>query len=268
MSIIRLLNVSKLRCLLYGWIGFIHMRESKSVSKMSHLDDRAKRTATLHAAEKRSLEMVANGANLCDVLNELCSAIDTHSSATSFVCLMDQTGNQLLPIAGPHLPSAFARAITPWPIGPNRGSCGIAAFTKQRVVIPDISDDPRWPDDARALAIAHGVCAAWSEPLISKDGEVLGTFCISHSQARIPNDEDLELIEAAGHIARIAIERQRSHEFLTNALVLLQKSEATLRQVIDTIPTLAWCNLAHGPNEFLNKRWHEYTGLSPEESND
>src|SRR5256712_7493061 len=235
---------------------------------MSHLDDRAKRTATLHAAEKRTLEMIANGANLSDVLNELCAAIDTHSSGTSFVCLMDQAGNQLLPIAGPHVSSAFARAITPWPIGPNRGSCGTAAFTKQRVVIADISEDPRWPDDARGLAIAHGVCAAWSEPLISKDGEVLGTFCISHSQARIPNDEDLELIEASGHIARIAIERQRSHESLTNALVLLQKSEAKLRQVIDTIPTLAWCNLAHGPNEFLNKRWHEYTGLSPEESND
>ena len=180
---------------------------------------------------------------------------------------MDQAGNQLLPIAGPHLPSAFARAITPWPIGPNRGSCGTAAFTKKRVVIPDISNDPRWPDDARGLAIAHGVCAAWSEPLISKDGEVLGTFCISHSQARIPNEEDLELIEASGHIARIAIERQRSHESLTNALALLQKSEAKLRQVIDTIPTLAWCNLPDGPNEFLNKRWHEYTGHSPEESN-
>src|SRR3989454_5801542 len=181
---------------------------------------------------------------------------------------MDQAGNQLLPIAGPHLPSAFATAITPWPIGPNRGSCGTAAFTKQRVIIPAISDDPRWPDDARGLAIAHGVCAAWSEPLISKDGEVLGTFCISHSQARIPNDEDLELIEASGHIARIAIERQRSDQALRNAVALLQKSEAKLRQVIDTIPTLAWCNLAHGPNEFLNKRWHEYTGLSPEESND
>src|SRR6266571_1110996 len=234
---------------------------------MSHLDDRAKQTATLHAAEKRTLEMIANGANLSDVLNELCAAIDTHSSGTSFVCLMDQAGNQLLPIAGPHLPSAFARAITPWPIGPNRGSCGTAAFTKKRVVIPDISNDPRWPDDARGLAIAHGVCAAWSEPLISKDGEVLGTFCISHRQARIPNDEDLELIEASGHIARIAIERQRSHESLTNALALLQKSEVKLRQVIDTIPTLAWCNLPDGPNEFLNKRWHEYTGLSHEQSN-
>src|SRR6266516_2120336 len=189
------------------------MRESNPYLKMSEIDDRAKRTATLHATEKRTLEMIANGADLCDVLNELCAAIDTHSSGTSFVCLMDQAGKQLLPIAGPHLPSAFATAITPWLIGPNRGSCGTAAFTKQRVVIPDISGDPRWPDDARGLAIAHGVCAAWSEPLISKDGEVLGTFCISHTQARIPNDEDLEFIEAAGHIARIAIERKRSHEY-------------------------------------------------------
>src|SRR2546422_9407821 len=53
-----------------------------------------------------------------------------------------------------------------------------------------------------------------------------------------------------------------------NALEQVQLSEVRLRQVIDTIPTLAWCNLADGPNEFLNKRWHEYTGLQPEESND
>ena len=52
-----------------------------------------------------------------------------------------------------------------------------------------------------------------------------------------------------------------------NALDQVQLSEVRLRQVIDAIPTLAWCNLADGPNEFLNKRWHEYTGLSPEESN-
>ncbi len=36
--------------------------------------------------------------------------------------------------------------------------------------------------------------------------------------------------------------------------------------MIDTIPTLAWCNSPDGPNEFLNKRWHEYTGRSHEES--
>src|ERR1700694_1974713 len=45
-----------------------------------------------------------------------------------------------------------------------------------------------------------------------------------------------------------------------------QKSEDNLRQVIDTIPTLVWCTGPDGSTEFLNKRWHDYTGCSPEES--
>jgi PAS domain S-box-containing protein len=61
-------------------------------------------------------------------------------------------------------------------------------------------------------------------------------------------------------------DRKRAQEALRSALDQIQKSEANLRQVIDTIPTMAWCNLPDGPNEFLNKQWHEYTGLSPEES--
>jgi PAS domain S-box-containing protein len=62
------------------------------------------------------------------------------------------------------------------------------------------------------------------------------------------------------------VTRQRSQEALSRALEDLKNSERKLRQVIDTIPTLAWCNLPDGSNEFLNKRWHEYIGLSPEES--
>jgi formate hydrogenlyase transcriptional activator len=220
----------------------------------------------LRLAEKRTLEMIADGASLSDVLNDLCAAIDDHASATSFVCLLDSGGNELLPIASPNVPPAFAAAITPWPIGPNRGSCGTAVFLKKRVIIQDVANDPRWPDDARSVALEHGVCAAWSEPLISKSGEVLGSLCISYSEPRTPNSRELQLIEAAGHIARIAIERQRSQEALRRALDEIKNSETKLRQVIDAIPTLAWCNLPDGPNEFLNKRWHEYTGLSPEES--
>src|SRR5882762_6829041 len=68
------------------------------------------------------------------------------------------------------------------------------------------------------------------------------------------------------NIASITVERQRSQEALTSALDEIRTSETKLRQVTDTIPTLAWCNLPDGSNEFLNKRWHEYTGLSPEES--
>jgi formate hydrogenlyase transcriptional activator len=41
---------------------------------------------------------------------------------------------------------------------------------------------------------------------------------------------------------------------------------AQVRKILDTIPTFASCNLPDGSNEFLNQRWHDYTGLSPEEA--
>ena len=63
-----------------------------------------------------------------------------------------------------------------------------------------------------------------------------------------------------------SVEYQRSQAALERALDELRNSEKKLRQVIDTIPTLAWSILPDGSNEFLNKRWHEYTGLSAEES--
>src|SRR5271169_6087281 len=57
-----------------------------------------------------------------------------------------------------------------------------------------------------------------------------------------------------------------SRKDLENALFESRKSEARLRRIIDTIPSLAWCNLPDGSNEFLNQRWHDYTGLSAEEA--
>ena len=63
-----------------------------------------------------------------------------------------------------------------------------------------------------------------------------------------------------------SVKHQRSQEALERALDELKDSEKKLRQVIDAIPTLAWSILPDGSNEFLNKRWHEYTGLSADES--
>ena len=60
-------------------------------------------------------------------------------------------------------------------------------------------------------------------------------------------------------------ERYQTREDLEKALNEAKKSEAYLRKIIDTIPTLAWCNLPDGSNEFVNQRWCDYTGLSPEE---
>jgi PAS domain S-box-containing protein len=226
-----------------------------------------KQADALRAAEKRTLEMIADGASLKDVLDQLCTSIDVQiAPSVTTVLLIDADGKRLWQGGGLRVPQEWISTIIPVPVAFEAGLCGTAAFLKQRVIVPDVATEPYWPDQYRDLAIRNGIRAAWSEPILTKDNEVLGTFALYSHEARVPTEEDLALIKGAGYIARIAIERQRSQEALRNALDQVQRSEAKLRQVIDTIPTLAWCNLPDGPNEFLNKRWHEYTGLSPEES--
>ncbi|MBS1523308.1 MAG: CHASE3 domain-containing protein [Bacteroidetes bacterium] len=46
----------------------------------------------------------------------------------------------------------------------------------------------------------------------------------------------------------------------------LQESEKQLRNVMDTIPQIAWTSTPDGGVNFYNKRWFEYTGLNFEES--
>jgi len=61
---------------------------------------------------------------------------------------------------------------------------------------------------------------------------------------------------AGGEGAEKAVENARE----------LDPAESSLRRVIDTIPALAWCARPDGSMEFLNKPWHDYTGLSPAET--
>src|SRR5882762_917233 len=227
------------------------------------IEDR-KRAEALLAAEKRTLEMIANGACLADILERLCDTVDAQASnIKSAVMLMDTDGVHLRPAAAPRLPKGWVEAITPLKIGPCVGSCGTAASLKQRVIVSDIATDPLWADH-RELALSYGLRAAWSQPLLSKDQELLGTFCLYYAEPRSPTETDLRLIEGANHIAVIAVEGERSQEALRSAFEEIRNSEARLRKIIDTIPTLAWWTLPDGTGIFLNRRWHEYTGLSLE----
>ncbi len=225
--------------------------------------EESKQREFLRAAEKRTLEMIADGANLPEVLNDLCTTMDQYTSATTLAFLMDKGGDLLIPVAGPHLPPAVAAAFNPWPVGPRSACCGTAAYTKKRCVIPDLADDSYWPADERGRAarnavLSHGLRATWSQPLISKSGEVMGTFAVIYSTPRTPTPRDLEFIEAAGHIARIAIERQRSQE-------KLREDERELRRITDAIPHEIVVLDPCGNAVYANRTTLDYTGMTAED---
>ena len=85
------------------------------------------------------------------------------------------------------------------------------------------------------------------------------------AQAKSNDVPELVVAPSGGAENEDVPERYQTREDLEKALNEAKKSEAHLRKIIDTIPTLAWCNLPDGSNEFVNQRWCDYTGLSPEE---
>jgi PAS domain S-box-containing protein len=233
-------------------------------SLVTDIDDR-KRAEALLAAEKRTLEMITSGACLADILERLCESIDAQASnIKSAIMLMDADCMHLRPAAGPRLAKGWIEAITPLKIGPCIGSCGSAAFLKQRMIVSDIATDPLWVD-FRDAALSYGLRAAWSQPLLSKNQEVLGTFCLYYSEPRTPSETDLRLIEGAGHIAVIAIEGERSQVALTTAFDEIAKSEAELRRITDAIPQTIAVLGTDGKNLYANQALLDYTGLTAEE---
>jgi formate hydrogenlyase transcriptional activator len=60
-------------------------------------------------------------------------------------------------------------------------------------------------------------------------------------------------------VARDISDRLRAEE-------AVRQSEKQLREVIETIPAIAWTSSPDGSVEFVNKRWQEYTGMSPDEA--
>ena len=180
------------------------------------IEDR-KRAEMLLGGEKRLLEMIARGDSRALILDDLCRHVEELASGSlSSILLLDPNGKQLRHGAAPSLPQSYTEAIDGFVIGPSVGSCGTAAYRKEAVIVSDIATDERWVD-YRDLALAHGLRACWSTPILSSDRRVLGAFAIYFREPRSPTPQEHNVIEQVTHLASIAIEREQAEEALHEA---------------------------------------------------
>ncbi|WP_144011183.1 sensor domain-containing diguanylate cyclase [Marinomonas posidonica] len=165
-------------------------------------------------ARNNMLERVAKSSALVDTLHMLVKQIQYETpQAICSVLLFDPQTQSLKLGAAPNLPEAYNRAIDGVRIGLNMGSCGTAAFLRQRVIVEDVFQHPYWAD-FHDLARLAGIAACWSDPIISSKGTLLGTFAIYKTVPSVPSIKELELIHFASNLASIAIESFRAQEEL------------------------------------------------------
>jgi formate hydrogenlyase transcriptional activator len=212
-----------------------------------------------------ALKMILGDAPLKEVLTSVALLIEAQSEAMlCTISLLQEDGLHLCYAAAPSFPEAYRLATDGVAIAPDAGSCGTAAYLRKPVFVTDVLTDPLWVN-FRDAASAAGFRAAWSSPILSRDGRVLGTFGMHYREVRHPTAEEIQLIESASRIAGIAIERVRSQTALKAAFEDVKKSEGQLRQMIDAIPQTIVVLGPDGSVLYANRTVLEYTGLSFEE---
>ena len=171
-----------------------------------------KREEALRSGQANLLEMIARSEPLPAILEALVRLVEEQlDNIQASVLLLDPEGKTLHQGAAPSLPAGYNKLIDGVAIGPNIGSCGTAAWLGKPVIVSDVQTDYRWAN-FRDLAVQYGLYSCWSTPILTHQGNVLGTLALYSGSVRHPTENEMQLVAMATHIAGIAIERQRAED--------------------------------------------------------
>jgi two-component system sensor kinase FixL len=207
--------------------------------------------------QSRVLEMIAANASLSEVLTSLVLLMEGQADGLRCsILLLDRDGKHVRHGAAPSLPETYVKAVDGAPIGPRNGSCGTAMYLRRQVVVKDVLTDPLWAD-YRKLAEICGLRACWSTPILSPQGEVLGSFAMYRQETRGPEPEELRLTQIATHIAGIAIERQRAQE-------TLREREARIKLAAESADLAFWVIYPEQNTAWMSEKGRAIYGFEAE----
>ncbi len=160
--------------------------------------------AAIDTIQRRVLGAVATAQSLGDVMTLLCREVEAVVPELICSVLQIDSEGRIHPLAGPSLPDAYSQALEGLPIGPTAGSCGTAAWRREPVEVISIATDPLWAD-YRGLALAHGLAACWSTPVLLDGQRVAATFALYYRQETAIAPYHRQLVQACTQLCRVAL---------------------------------------------------------------
>jgi diguanylate cyclase (GGDEF)-like protein/PAS domain S-box-containing protein len=169
------------------------------------------------AGQAQVLDLIARDAPLMETLDALAKVIEAEASgARCAILMLDDVAETLTVAAAPSLIDVGLHEADGLVLGPEAGASGTAAFRREPVISADVARDPLWRE-SRQVALARGIRAAWSTPIIAADGgPVHGVLTVYFDEPRRPGPAEEGLLELAAHLADIAIERSHAQAQLAH----------------------------------------------------
>lgn len=157
-------------------------------------------------ATQQALAMLEQGTPQHKILVHLIEAAETLGGpgAVCSILLLDKEG-LLRNGCSPQLPYDYLTAIDGLKPHPGVGTCASAAATGLMVTTPDFKSDDKW-SELRHLPLSLGFTGAWSMPIKTPVGEVLGTFGTYFREGREPSETEISSVQQlADAAARVLV---------------------------------------------------------------
>ena len=149
------------------------------------------------------------------------------------------------------------------------------AYTRQEPIhIADLNSDERVPGRLKQNLASQGIETG---PLVfvplTTPHRRLGALGMSGSPGTVYSNDDISFLRLIGRVVAFAIDdnfnlrrAEDAQRELQRQNELLRRSERDLREVIETIPSMAWSAAPDGSADFFNKRWLAYAGLTADQA--
>jgi len=169
-------------------------------------NEERRRIASLLAAENRMLELIATNADLDEVLENLCEAVERlipkarcAIALASLNSTSKSQSNSSEPEAG-RAPMTVFGAIAAEGIQPS--------LAARRTVVPRVSTT----NGADERLHRHRIEAYWIEPIMAPGGAIAGSLGVYRTVAGRPDDDACAVMTMAARLAGIVVERARGEE--------------------------------------------------------
>jgi len=129
------------------------------------------------------------------------------------IMLYDPERRTLSMMPTPHFSKEYIQSLQGLGIGDGVGTCGTAASRRQLTITEDIHTDARWDLGAlRDIARRENLRACWSTPILTREGQLLGTFAIYYRHPSSPLLASQLTLKRAASLAALAIIRDRDSQ--------------------------------------------------------
>lgn len=225
---------------------------------ITDISDR-KRTERVAAVEREVFEQLTSNAPLQEVLASITRLLESVSAgAVCSVSLLTDDGAAFLYMVAPHLEDKLRAVLEKSGIDIRNGSCAAAVYLRRQVLVADIAKDPFW-QQRREIALEAGLRAAWSTPLKSSSGKLLGSLGVYRKEPGLPGPREAEIMAHAAQLAAIAIQRRLAEK-------ALRSSEAKFRGLFESIAEGVYQSSPDGRLQSVNPALASILGYNgPEE---